>query len=185
MDSRIKAITFDADKHLYFYNGKQLQGITKTICHMLGKNYPETDYVKLATLYGSVVHQESERWIKERIEPSTEGGKWLIQYLKDFQDNFNVVYDAEVLVSDFVATASRIDIVAHTKEGKAVLFDIKTTNHFDREYCSLQLSLYKQLYEAVYGEEVLGLYVLSTKNKRAFRIIYQDASKILELNNNS
>ena len=62
--------------------------------------------------------------------------------------------------------------------GKAWLFDIKTTSHFDREYCSLQLSVYKKLYEENYGETVEGMFVLGTKSKRRFRILDQGESKV-------
>ena len=89
------------------------------------------------------------------------------------------------MVSDFEGTASKIDVVVRTDVG-SYIFDIKTTSRFDRTYCSLQLSVYKKLYEHNYSENVLGMYVLGTKSKRAFRIIQQEDSKvekILNMNN--
>ena len=192
MDNRIKAVEFIPDKHEYWYTEgnvhKQLHGVTTPIGKLMNKSFPDTVLVQAATIYGHDVHSESELWIKEGKEPSSEAGKWVAQYLKEFQIKYNVVkYEAELLVSDFIGTASCIDIVAHLPDGKAVLFDIKTTSHFDRAYCSLQLSVYKKLYEACYGGNVCGLFVLGTKSKRTFRIIEQEESKvqkILEMNKN-
>ena len=192
MDNRIKAVEFIPDKHEYWYTEgnvhKQLHGVTAPIGKLMNKSFPDTVLVQAATIYGHDVHSESELWIKEGKEPSSEAGKWVVQYLKEFQIKYNVVkYEAELLVSDFIGTASCIDIVAHLPDGKAVLFDIKTTSHFDRAYCSLQLSVYKKLYEACYGGNVCGLFVLGTKSKRTFRIIEQEASKVqkvLEMNKN-
>lgn len=192
MDKRIYQVEFIEDKHEYWYTEgntrKRLHGVTGAIGKLMGKSFPDTVLVQAATIYGHDVHSESELWIKEGKEPSSEAGKWVVQYLKEFQIKYNVVkYEAELLVSDFIGTASCIDIVAHLPDGKAVLFDIKTTSHFDRAYCSLQLSVYKKLYEACYGGTVCGLFVLGTKSKRTFRIIEQEAGKvqkILEMNKN-
>jgi hypothetical protein len=85
------------------------------------------------------------------------------------------------MVSDFEGTASKVDIVVTTVEGFAYLFDIKTTSHFDRAYCSLQLSVYKRLYEACYDRNVNAMFVLGTKMKRSFRILQQEDSKIRKI----
>ena len=192
MDSRIYQVEFIEDKHEYWYTEgntrKRLHGVTGAIGKLMGKSFPDTVLVQAATIYGHDVHSESELWIKEGKEPSSEAGKWVVQYLKEFQIKYNVVkYEAELLVSDFIGTASCIDIVAHLPEGNVWLFDIKTTSRFDRAYCSLQLSVYKKLYEACYGGNVCGLFVLGTKSRRTFRIIEQEAGKvqkILEMNKN-
>ena len=183
MDNRIKAVEFIPDKHEYWYTEgnvhKQLYGVTAPISKLMNKSFPDTVLVQAATIYGHDVHSESELWIKEGKEPSTQAGKWLIQQLKEFQIKYNVVkYEAELLVSDFIGTASCIDIVAHLADGKAVLFDIKTTSHFDRAYCSLQLSVYKRLYEACYEDNIIGMFVLGTKSKRTFRILEQERTKV-------
>lgn len=186
LDTRIKAVTFDEENHKYFFDGRELHGVTGSIGKMLGKNFPDTDTVRLAVIYGHDVHKDSEMWIKEGREPSSEAGLWVVNYLKDFQSVVGVrKFEAELLVSDFKSTASCIDIVAHLPDSKAVLFDIKTTSRFDREYCSLQLSCYKRLYEEVYGETVTAMYVLATKSRRAFRVLEQDkpkVQKILDMN---
>lgn len=183
MDNRIKAVEFIPDKHEYWYTEgnvhKQLHGVTTPIGKLMNKSFPDTVLVQAATIYGHDVHSESELWIKEGKEPSSEAGKWVVQYLKEFQIKYNVVkYEAELLVSDFIGTASCIDIVAHLADGNSLLFDIKTTSRFDRAYCSLQLSVYKKLYEQCYEDNVIGMFVLGTKSKRAFRILEQEQTKV-------
>ena len=183
MDNRIKAVEFIPDKHEYWYTEgnvhRQLHGVTAPIGKLMNKSFPGTVLVQAATIYGHDVHSESELWIKEGKEPSTQAGKWLIQQLKEFQIKYNVVkYEAELLVSDFIGTASCIDIVAHLADGNSLLFDIKTTSRFDRAYCSLQLSVYKKLYEQCYEDNVIGMFVLGTKSKRAFRILEQEQTKV-------
>lgn len=183
MDNRIKAVEFIPDKHEYWYTEgnthKQLHGVTGAIGKLMNKSFPDTVLVQASTIYGHDVHSESEMWIKEGKEPSTQAGKWLIEQLQDFQKKNNVVkYEAELLIADFIGTASCIDIVAHLRDDNCTLFDIKTTSHFDRAYCSLQLSVYKRLFEQCYGTKVVAMYVIGTKAKRFFRILEQDSSKV-------
>ena len=198
MDSRIYQVEFIEDKHEYWYTEgnvrKRLHGVTGAIGKLLGKSFPDTDVVRLATMYGSDVHKEVENYYNNGGKLSTEAAKWVVSELSRKADELLIdVKDSvedikcEVLVSDLEGTASKVDVVMRTREGKVWLFDIKTTSHFDRAYCSLQLSVYKKLYEACYGGNVCGLFVLGTKSKRTFRIIEQEASKvqkILEMNKN-
>lgn len=191
VDSRIKAVTFDEENHRYFYNGTELYGVTGAIGKLMGKSFPDTDTVKLATMYGSDVHKEIENYFNlhghffNDSQLSTEGAKWIIRELKEFCNGLLLdradSIECEVMVSDFEGTASKIDIVIRTVEGNAYLFDIKTTSYFDRAYCSLQLSTYKRLYEACYGGNVNAMFVLGTKMKRRFRILQQEDSKIRKI----
>lgn len=183
MDSRIKAVVFNESEHTYLYQGKRLKGVTTVICRLMGKTFPDTDVVRLATLYGSDVHKEVENYYNLNSSLlSTDSAKWVVKTLEDFArencPSLNVKTECEVMVADFEGTASKIDVVMHDSKGGAFLFDIKTTSHFDRPYCSLQLSIYKRLFEANYCEEVKGMYVLATKPKRLFRILEQDKNKV-------
>lgn len=179
MDERIKAVVFNEEEHSYWYNGKELHGVTGAIGKLMGKSFPDTDTVKIATLYGKDVHKDSEQWIKEGRKPSTKGGEWIVSYLTELKDTKGAqFFEAELLVSDFIGTASSIDIVAFIPDNKAILFDIKTTATFDREYCSLQLSVYKRLFEEIYGRTVEGMFVLGTKSQRAFRILEKPSTKV-------
>lgn len=183
MDERIKAVIFNEEEHSYWYNGVELHGITGAIGKMLGKKFPDTDTVKLATIYGHDVHSEVEHYFNDgRKDLSSDSAKWVVDTMEHWGDKLlkDRVEEikSEVMVSDFEGTASKIDLVLRTFEGNAVLFDIKTTSTFNREYCSLQLSAYKKLYEQNYGGNVTGLFVLGTKSRRAFRIIEQPSSKV-------
>ena len=198
MDSRIYQVEFIEDKHEYWYTEgnvrKRLHGVTGAIGKIMGKSFPDTDVVRLATMYGSDVHKEVENYYNNNGKLSTEAAKWVVSELSRKADELPIdVKDSvedikcEVPVSDFEGTASKVDVVMRTLEGNVWLFDIKTTSHFDTAYSSLQLSVYKKLYEACYGGNVCGLFVLGTKSKRTFRIIEQEASKvqkILEMNKN-
>lgn len=187
LDTRIKAVIFDEEKHKYWFEGRELHGVTGAIGKLMGKSFPDTDLVKLATIYGSDVHKEVENYYNSNSKIlSSDGAKWVVEYLEQFKlKHFVNKIECEVMVSDFEGTASKIDVVVRTDVG-SYIFDIKTTSRFDRAYCSLQLSVYKKLYEHNYSENVLGMYVLGTKSKRAFRIIQQEDSKvekILNMNN--
>lgn len=191
VDTRVKAIEFDEENHKYWFtdsNGKhrELHGVTGAIGKLMRKSFPDTDVVKLATIYGSDVHKEVENYYNSDSKIlSSDGAKWVVEYLEQFKlEHFVNKIECELMVSDFEGTASKIDVVTHTTDG-AYLFDIKTTSHFDREYCSLQLSVYKKLYEQCYEDNIIGMFVLGTKSKRRFRIIEQtDAmvQKILDMN---
>jgi hypothetical protein len=197
MDERIKTVVFNEEEHTYWYQGRELHGVTGAIGKLMGKKFPDTDNVKIATMYGSDVHKEVENYFNKHeykfndSELSTKGAQWIIDELRRFtvlaeegEDKLDMI-ECEVMVSDFIGTASKVDIVLRTKQNKVWLFDIKTTTTFDRPYCSLQLSVYKRLYEQNYGGTVMGMFVLGTKAKRAFRIIEQPftkVDKILDMN---
>lgn len=186
MDKRIYQVEFIEDKHEYWYTEgktrKRLHGVTGAIGKLMGKSFPDTDVVRLATMYGSDVHKEVENYYNNDGKLSTEAAKWVVSELSRKADEWTFDFvegiESEVMVSDFEGTASKVDVVMRTYGGNVWLFDIKTTSHFDRAYCSLQLSVYKKLYEACYGGTVCGLFVLGTKSKRTFRIIEQEASKV-------
>ena len=195
MDERIKTVIFNEEEHTYWYQGRELHGVTGAIGKLMGKKFPDTDTVKIATMYGSDVHKEVENYFNKHdnwfndSELSTEGAKWIVEELKRRADAWTLdrveSIECEVMVSDFIGTASKVDVVMRTLEGNVWLFDIKTTSVFDRPYCSLQLSVYKRLYEQNYGGTVCGMFVLGTKAKRAFRIIEQPftkVDKILDMN---
>ena len=88
IDERIKAVMFDEEAHKYWYNGKELHGVTGAIGKMLGKNFPDTDTVKIATIYGKDIHSEVEHYFNDgREELSTEGAKWVVDTMEHWGDN--------------------------------------------------------------------------------------------------
>lgn len=183
MDNRIKRVIFNEEEHTYTFDGKALHGVTGVIGKMMGKKFPDNDRVMLATMYGSDVHKEVENYYNHGTPSlSTRGSMWVVKAIEDFKRSLKLnkplKVECEVMVSDFEGTASKIDIVVHVDESSVFIFDIKTTAVFDREYCTLQLNVYKQLYEAVYGRKVQGMYVISTKQERMFRILDDTPARI-------
>lgn len=191
MKNRIQSVTFDEKKHEYTCNGKRFYGITGAIGEHLNKNFPDSTVVQLACSYGSQVHREVENYYNKNVPVTSDGAKVvlnLVNHIKCITVPINCDFvskvESEVMVSDFNATASQVDIVMHTMRG-VYLFDIKTTAKFDRKYCSLQLSAYKRMYEMSYDEKVIGMYVISTKQNK-LRVIHEQEesliSHILEIN---
>lgn len=185
-EGTIKRVSFDEENHIYTFDGRKLKGVTTAIGKFMGKSFPDTNAVRLACSYGSQVHKESENWINDGKTADTENGKWIVEQLQNLKEKLGGdKYEAEVRVSDFENTASNVDVVLHLPADSVVLMDIKTGN-FDRDYCSLQLSIYKMLYENSYpGETVVALFVLNTKAKRVFKIFLKDENvcqKILDMN---
>lgn len=175
----IKLVEFDSISHRYFYGGKELKGVTTIISKNMGKKYPSTALIHLASSYGSQIHREVERWIEDDINPVMEDSKWVVDVLKEQTKDENNKYNAEVRVSDFEYTASNVDIVLHKIDG-VILFDIKT-GKFDRTYCTTQLNAYRVMYENSYHQKVLGLYVINTKARKIFTIEKTEDEIILQL----
>lgn len=191
MQNNIQSVTFDEYKHAYFCNGQRFYGITGAIGEHLHKKFPDSPVVQLACSYGSQVHREVESFYNNQKPVSSDGATTVLEIVRSFMylnvpasDDMVTKVECEVMVSDFKATASQVDIVMHTLKG-VYLFDIKTTAKFDRKYCSLQLSAYKRMYETSYNEKVLGMFVISTRQNKLRDIIEQESSlvsHILEIN---
>lgn len=175
----IKNVLFNETEHKYTYLGRELKGVTKAIAMLLNKKLPTKSKAKsngnlfdLATLYGTDVHKEVENYFNCNKSVHTDAGKWVVKTLQHFCNERNIVQNVicELIVSDFEATASKIDAVIFDTDG-AYLFDIKTTSKVDRKYCSLQLSVYQRLFELCYGLKVKGLFVLGTKSQRIYKML--------------
>lgn len=70
-------IEFDEDKHEYWYNGKQLQGVTALISKKLGLKIPQ-EFVEEHQLEGIHVHHAIQQWIKTGVRESIHPGvMWL------------------------------------------------------------------------------------------------------------
>lgn len=174
----ISNVLFDSVAHKYFYEGRELNGITRAIAKRLNKTYGEQKAINLeiACSYGSQVHKEIENYIEKGFEVTTDAGKWIVEQIDGFGA---VAVESEKRVSDFEYSASNIDLVLYKTSG-VVLVDIKTGN-FDREYCTLQLNIYRLLYELNYERKVEGLYIFCTKTKRVFKIMMRDYSESIRI----
>lgn len=170
MADDIRLVEFDEEAHEYTYRGRTLKGVTAQICALMGKAYPIGNArVELAASYGSQVHKEVERHYMDGVPVMTDGAKYAVQVLEEEARKHNAhTVKCEQRVSDFVGTASNVDIVLYTPNG-AVLYDIKT-GEFNRTYCTLQLNAYRIMFEKCYGIPVIGMGVIATKHKRLYVI---------------
>lgn len=181
-------IQFDAENHRYMYHGRELLGVTGTISQMLGKVFPDGGTgrpagLEVRTIHGTDVHRAVELYYNEGGEKPRGDALFCVNTIDAFcrDRGFNPLdVRCEVMVSDFRGTASKVDVVVYTGGGDSgvYLFDIKTTARFDREYCTLQLSTYRALWHLSHGTDVLGLYVISTEDRRLYGIVPCDFSKV-------
>ena len=78
-------IIFKEDTHQYFYEGKELTGVTRLIGKRLGKRFPaniETvPILEQATGDGKYIHAELEDYINRGIAPENRASKWIIDEL--------------------------------------------------------------------------------------------------------
>ena len=76
-----KGVEFIEDKHEYWYNGKQLSGITGIISKKLGLKMPK-EFVEEHQMEGIHVHKAVQKWIETGNPDSVHPGvKWLIETL--------------------------------------------------------------------------------------------------------
>lgn len=181
---RRDAIQFKDDTHQYFYNGKELSGVTKIIGKRLGKKFPaniETvPILEQATGDGKFIHAEMEDYLRRGFYPENPASKWIAREIDSRWPASMYTRYAEFLVSDYATTASAIDIVILDAKRHAIIIDVKTGN-FDREYCSWQLGAYKVLLENEKDIVVDGAFVAATKDKFFFRIIPKSAERVIDL----
>lgn len=148
-------VVFDKAAHTYKYNGKKFKGVTGRINNYLGtifddiESLPEFVQARIeeARIYGDGVHNA--------IEDSFNGKMPDLDYLAELED-FNMLCEknklkmiaSEYSVTDGQEYASCIDGVF--SDGKHVyLGDFKTPKQDKKEYNSIQLSIYKYLFELV------------------------------------
>lgn len=168
----IDQLIFDEQTHTYFFQGKQLSGITgllKKSSLTSGSSLP--CLMEAASIKGKKIHKEVEVALKTRRLPRDEDALWCIQSLQRLYPALSSMWvDSELLVSDFVNFASAVDIVVHGRSEVFVdIFDIKTGN-FDADYCSAQLGFYVWLLKISRNIDVRYCYVLSTKERTIYPI---------------
>jgi hypothetical protein len=178
-------VDFDAGKHEYWYEGKQLSGVTGLISKKLGLRMPQ-EFVEEHQEEGIHVHRAVQKWIEtgdpESIHP---GVRWLTG---SFCSETGTVFDAatgkpantysEVLVTDFEQYASAVDIVSE-KNNSYVIYDIKKGN-FNREYVTWQLSVYKYFIEK-YAGEVIACTCICMKDREYYKIFPKPLGQVEKL----
>ena len=160
-------IIFDKEKHEYtdITGSYKYIGITGIIKRALRIEYGYTESYYREK--GTLIHEDIEKGTFKYAE-----SKWV---KKELEQRGVFVLGNEALVYDF-PFASKIDIIGANQNNDIFLIDVKTGN-FDRDYCTLQLSAYLELFNKTFpgksGKSDIVLQVYCTKDKRVYPIIYR------------
>lgn len=147
-------VRFDEEQHRYFLGDRELYGVTSTL---IKTAFPDT--------YRTPDGMSQDKW-NDILSEAARKGKALHTTLELFE-NFDICDNADVeryievkeqqglthleseyLVSDNERYASQIDHVYTNKDGGIVLVDVKRTSVLHEDNVTLQLSIYKRMFEA-------------------------------------
>ena len=158
-------IKFDENLHKYTVDGKEVISVTQLLQkHRITPRYDAVDkeLLRMASERGTLIHEEVENWIKDREIGFTQEAYYICDYLRD-----KIYYGSEIISEQMVANdivAGRFDLLFLDGKKRLVLADIKTGNSKHLFGWSWQLSLYKYLYEKMYGQKIESLIVMWAKN---------------------
>ena len=153
-------IKFDDNLHKYTVDGKEVISVTQLLQkHKITPSYDAVDkeLLRVASERGTLIHEEVEKWIKKGETGFTEESEKICDYLFERADENSEIISEQMVANDVVA--GRFDVL-YTHEKKLVLTDIKTGNTKHLFGWTWQLSLYKYLYEKMYGKEIDSLEIL-------------------------
>ena len=157
-------IKFDEILHKYTVDGKEVISVTQLLQkHRITPSYDAVDkeLLRVASERGTLIHEEVEKWIKEGDNGFTEESEKICDYLFERADEKSKIISEQMVANDIVA--GRFDVL-YTHSKKLVLTDIKTGNTKHLFGWSWQLSLYKYLYEKMYGKKIDSLEIFWAKN---------------------
>ena len=153
-------IKFDENLHKYTVDGKEVISVTQLLQkHKITPSYDAVDkeLLRVASERGTLIHEEVEKWIEKDEGGFTFESELICDYLFRRADNRFKIMSEQTVANDVVA--GRFDVL-YTHDKKLVLTDIKTGNTKHLFGWSWQLSLYKYLYEKMYGKEIDSLEIL-------------------------
>ena len=153
-------IKFDEVLHKYTVDGKEVISVTQLLQkHKITPSYDAVDkeLLRVASERGTLIHEEVEKWIESGESGFTEEAERICDYLFARADENSQIISEQMVANDVVA--GRFDVL-YTHAKKLVLTDIKTGNTKHLFGWSWQLSLYKYLYEKMYGKEIDSLEIL-------------------------
>ena len=153
-------IKFDENLHKYTVDGKEVISVTQLLQkHKITPSYDSVDkeLLRVASERGTLIHEEVEKWIESGECGFTEEAEKICDYLFERADEKSKIISEQMVANDVVA--GRFDVL-YTHAKKLVLTDIKTGNTKHLFGWSWQLSLYKYLYEKMYGKEIDSLEIL-------------------------
>ena len=153
-------IKFDENLHKYTVDGKEVISVTQLLQkHKITPSYDAVDkeLLRVASERGTLIHEEVEKWIESGECGFTEEAERICDYLNSTADRDSQIISEQIVANDIVA--GRFDVL-YTHAKKLVLTDIKTGNTKHLYGWTWQLSLYKYLYEKMYGKEIDSLEIL-------------------------
>ena len=153
-------IKFDEILHKYTVDGKEVISVTQLLQkHKITPSYDAVDkeLLRVASERGTLIHEEVENWIENNETGFTEEAEKICDFLFERADENTKILSEQMVANDVVA--GRFDVL-YTHDKKLVLTDIKTGNTKHLFGWSWQLSLYKYLYEKMYGKEIDSLEIL-------------------------
>ena len=153
-------VKFDENLHKYTVDGKEVISVTQLLQkHKITPSYDAVDkeLLRVASERGTLIHEEVEKWIESGECGFTEEAERICDYLNSTADRDSQIISEQIVANDIVA--GRFDVL-YTHAKKLVLTDIKTGNTKHLFGWSWQLSLYKYLYEKMYGKEIDSLEIL-------------------------
>ena len=176
-------ITFDKEKHEYYYRGVKLSGVTCRVGPVSGYGHMNESFkgiLEEAAQEGLHVHESVEEWINSGLQVWKTIHPAALFVRDTLLSQGNLQLQAETLVSDFKQYASAIDILSMVDKKTIDIYDIK--RKFSREYVNWQLSIYKYLVETYTKYKVRKMCVFATKDRRFFDDIeYKGEEKVKEL----
>ena len=153
-------VKFDENLHKYTVDGKEVISVTQLLQkHKITPSYDAVDkeLLRVASERGTLIHEEVEKWIESGECGFTEEAEKICDFLFERADENTKILSEQMVANDVVA--GRFDVL-YTHAKKLVLTDIKTGNTKHLFGWSWQLSLYKYLYEKMYGKEIDSLEIL-------------------------
>lgn len=158
-------IKFDETLHKYTVDEKEVISVTQLLQkHKITPSYDAVDkeLLRVASERGTLIHEEVEKWIEEGATGFTKEAENICEYLKDESFYGSDILSEQMVANDIVA--GRFDVLYRNSRYKLVLADIKTGNTKHLFGWSWQLSLYKYLYEKMYGKKIDSLQILWARN---------------------
>ena len=153
-------IKFNENLHKYTVDGKEVISVTQLLQkHKITPSYDAVDkeLLRVASERGTLIHEEVENWIENNETGFTGEAEKICDFLYERADENTKILSEQMVANDVVA--GRFDVL-YTHAKKLVLTDIKTGNTKHLFGWSWQLSLYKYLYEKMYGKEIDSLEIL-------------------------
>ena len=157
-------VKFDENLHKYTVDGKEVISVTQLLQkHKITPSYDavEKELLRMASERGTLIHEEVENWIENNETGFTEEFERICDFLFESADGNTKILSEQMVANDVVA--GRFDVL-YTHGKKLVLADIKTGSTKHVYGWTWQLSLYKYLYEKMYGKKIEYLMVLWARN---------------------